>query len=265
MSEPSRTADEGLERFGYRQELRRTLGLFASFGIAFSYVSPVVGVYTLFGYGLATGGPAFLWSLPLVVGGQLLVVLVFSEVAASFPLAGALYQWGRRLVGPRYGFFVGWIYGWALVVTIAAVDFGTAPYLASLLGLPGDRGTLVFLALGFTVVAGLVVTSGALVEVRGVNANALLVAYAVAGIYLSVQAVVIGRLIAAARGWQPDGEFRLGRAGVPVAIAALVYGLLMLVNLCWPRPANEVAGWLPLASALAIVVPGALFALARRS
>ena len=145
MSEPSRRADEGLDRFGYRQELRRTLGLFASFGIAFSYVSPVVGVYTLFGYGLATGGPAFLWSLPLVVGGQLLVVLVF-EVAASFPLAGALYQWGRRLGGPRCGFFVGGIYGWALVVTIAAVDF--APYLASLLGLSGDRGTLVLLALG---------------------------------------------------------------------------------------------------------------------
>ena len=112
----------------------------------------MVGVYTLFGYGLATGGPAFLWSLPLVVGGQLLVVLVFSEVAASFPLAGALYQWGRRLVGPRYGFFVGWIYGWALVVTIAAVDFGAAPYLASLLGLSGDRGTLVFLALGLLLV-----------------------------------------------------------------------------------------------------------------
>ena len=108
------------------------------------------------------------------------------------------------------------------------------------------------------------VTSGAFVEVRGVNANALLVAYAVAGIYLSFQAVVVGRLWAAARGWQPDGEFRLGAASVPVAAAALVYGTSMLVNLCWPRPADDVAGWLPLASALAIVVPGALFAIARR-
>src|SRR5262249_58180030 len=40
----------GVERFGYTQELRRSLGLLASFGIAFSYVSPVVGVYTLFGF-----------------------------------------------------------------------------------------------------------------------------------------------------------------------------------------------------------------------
>ena len=49
-----------------------------------------------------------------------------------------------------------------------------------------------------------------------------------------------------------------------MAIAALVYGLGMLINLCWPRPADEVAGWLPLASAVAIVVPGALLALAHR-
>jgi hypothetical protein len=35
------------------------------------------------------------------------------------------------------------------------------------------------------------------------------------------------------------------------------------VNLCWPRPADAVAGWLTLAAALLILVPGAL--LARRS
>src|SRR6185436_4967497 len=119
---PSHAGDERrLQGLGYAQELKRTLGFFASFGIAFCYVSPVVGVYTLFGYGLSTGGPAFVWGLPIVVGGQALVVLVFSEVAATYPLAGALYQWARRLVGPRYGWFVGWLYGWALIVTIAAV------------------------------------------------------------------------------------------------------------------------------------------------
>jgi hypothetical protein len=47
--------DDQLRGFGYTPELRRSLDLLASFSIAFSYISPVVGVYTLFGYGLATG------------------------------------------------------------------------------------------------------------------------------------------------------------------------------------------------------------------
>ncbi len=143
--------DDDLERLGYKPELARTLDLLASFSIAFSYISPVVGVYTLFGFGLSSGGPAYLWSLPVVVLGQLLVVFVFCELAVEYPLAGALYQWARRLVGPRYGWFVGWIYGWALVITIAAIDLGAAPYLAELLGLPVTRTTTCLLATGLLV------------------------------------------------------------------------------------------------------------------
>ena len=148
MSAPGadRRDDDELERLGYQPELKRTLDLLASFSIAFSYISPVVGVYTLFGFGLSTGGPAYLWSLPVVVLGQLLVVLVFCELAVSYPLAGALYQWARRLVGPRYGWFVGWIYGWALIITIAAIDLGAAPYLAELLGWPVTRASVALLA-----------------------------------------------------------------------------------------------------------------------
>ena len=38
--------------------------IFENFGIAFCYISPVVGVYSLFGYGLSTAGPAFVWGIP---------------------------------------------------------------------------------------------------------------------------------------------------------------------------------------------------------
>jgi len=126
---------EDLKQFGYNPELNRVLGLFANFGVAFTYLSPVVGIYALYAYGLQTGGPRFIWSIPLVVVGQMMVVLVFGELATSYPIAGALYQWARRLIGPAYGWFVGWIYTWALLVTIAAVDYGGAPYLAALLGI----------------------------------------------------------------------------------------------------------------------------------
>jgi amino acid transporter len=115
-------------------------------------------------------------------------------------------------------------------------------------------------AILFTAAVGLLATAATYIDVGAVNANALLVSYAVVGIYLSFQAVVLARLIAGARGWKPDGEYSLGRWGMPVAAAALVYGVAMIVNLCWPRPADAVAGWLTLSAALLILVPGALLA-----
>src|SRR2546429_7031610 len=39
---------EDLARFGYSQELKRSLGLFSSFAVAFSYISPSTGIFTLF-------------------------------------------------------------------------------------------------------------------------------------------------------------------------------------------------------------------------
>ncbi len=145
-----------LEQFGYKQELQRTLKFFSNFGVAFTYLSPVVGFYSLFAFGLQTGGPAFFWGIPIVVAGQLLVVLVFSELAAKYPLAGALYQWARRLMGGGYGWFVGWFYGWALLITITAVDYGGAPYIASALGMAGTQSQLVLITLVMIVIQTLI-------------------------------------------------------------------------------------------------------------
>jgi hypothetical protein len=86
-------------------------------------------------------------------------------------------------------------------------------------------------------------------------------------VYLSFQAVVLARLLAAFRGWKPEvapGRFHLGRVGVPVAVAALLYGVGMIVNLCWPRPVDSPVAWLTLLAALAIAVPGLVIVLSRR-
>ena len=125
---------EQLASFGYKQQLTRALGLWSNFSLGFTYLSPVVGVYTLFAFGLATAGPAFIWTIPIVVAGQMLVVLTFSEIASRYPIAGGIYQWSKHLVGERYGWFAGWYYAVALLVTIAAVAFGAAGYVAALFG-----------------------------------------------------------------------------------------------------------------------------------
>src|SRR6202022_1754869 len=89
-----------LQKFGYRQELRRTLGFLSNFAVAFSYISVSTGTFTLFALGIATGGPAFFWSWPLVAAGQFLIALNFAELASHYPVAGSIYQWSRRLATP---------------------------------------------------------------------------------------------------------------------------------------------------------------------
>ena len=122
-----------LADLGYRQELSRVLSLFDNFSVAFSYLSPMVGVYSLFVLGVGAGGPRYLWLMPLVVAGMLLVALVFGELGSHYPVAGALYQYGKYSVGSAYGWWVGWFYGIALLVTVASVDTGVVPYAADLI------------------------------------------------------------------------------------------------------------------------------------
>ena len=121
-----------LAALGYRQELSRVLSLFDNFSVAFSYLSPMVGIYSLYTLGLGTGGPRYIWTIPIVVGLMMLIALVFGELASEYPLSGALYQYGKFNVSPRYGWFVGWIYGFALLATVASVDSGAVGYVTSL-------------------------------------------------------------------------------------------------------------------------------------
>jgi urea carboxylase system permease len=115
------TDAQDLARFGYKQELRRALGVYSSFAVAFSYISPSTGIFTLFILGLGLAGPAFFWSWPIVVVGQLLVGLNFAEVSSHFPVAGSVYQWSKYLSNRTYAWFTGWIYLFAGVLTVAAV------------------------------------------------------------------------------------------------------------------------------------------------
>ncbi len=63
----------------------------------------------------AMAGPAYLWLTFIPVAGMLFVALVFGELASHYPVAGALFQYSKFSVGPRYGWFVGWFYGFALL------------------------------------------------------------------------------------------------------------------------------------------------------
>src|ERR1700693_5951873 len=111
-----------LAGFGYKQELKRILGVYSSFAVAFSYISPSTGIFALFApIGLAIAGPFFFWSWPLVALGQFIIALNFAEVSSHFPVAGSVYQWTKYLSNRTYAWFTGWIYLFAGVLTVAAV------------------------------------------------------------------------------------------------------------------------------------------------
>src|SRR3954462_10337256 len=131
-SEAGQNEDARLENLGYRPQLNRALGLFSNFAVAFTYLSPMVGIYSLFLLGVAVGGPAYLWLTIIPVVGMLFVALVFGELASHYPVAGALSQYSKFSVGPAYGWFVGWFYGIALLVTVASVDTRVVTYVAAL-------------------------------------------------------------------------------------------------------------------------------------
>ena len=155
-----------LQRFGYRQELRRTLGFLSNFAVAFSYISVSTGTFSLFYLGILAGGPAFFWSWPIVAAGQFLVALNFAELASHFPIAGSIYQWSKRLSGHSLGWFTGWIYFFAGVLTITAVAFTVPiPLLAIFPNIPATilgLNNAVFIALVSIVV-------GTLINVLGVR------------------------------------------------------------------------------------------------
>ncbi|MER6225539.1 amino acid permease [Streptomyces sp. 900105755] len=124
--------DRSLEEFGYRQELHRSLGRYASFAAGFSFISVLTTVFQFFAFGYAFGGPVFFWAWPAVLVGQLLVAACFAELAGRYPISGAIYQWSSRLSNPSFGWFAGWIMVIGQVVVVAAAALALQMVLPAL-------------------------------------------------------------------------------------------------------------------------------------
>lgn len=115
-----------LARFGYEQSLDRTTGRFASFAVAFAFVSIATGIFTTYGAVLNSSGPAGIWTWPIVMVGQLAVALVMGMLASRIPVTGYAYQWMSRLANPVLGWIIGWIAFTFLAVVLVAVDYTIA-------------------------------------------------------------------------------------------------------------------------------------------
>lgn len=190
-----RQDDTVLQNYGYEQVFDRTISKFASFAVAFSFISIATGIFTTYGFVLQSGGPLGIWTWLLVGIGQGAVALVFAALAARIPLSGYSYQWGSRLANPTVGWLLGWLSFSFLSIVVIAVDSTLASQvLPALLGYESTTastqvGTLAVLA----VQALLIVFSTRLTAaVNSVAVVAELVGIVLLGVVLFVVALING-------------------------------------------------------------------------
>lgn len=144
-----------LRALGYEPELKRGLGVFGNVAMGFATISPVVGLYAVAMVGTVVAGPAWVWALPICLAGQCLLLVVYSELAAQYPISGGAYQWTRRLVGPSYAWLTGWLALFGALVANTTIAYLAAPWLYALIGVVPTQLQLVGAAAGFVVVCAL--------------------------------------------------------------------------------------------------------------
>jgi amino acid transporter len=133
-----------LHALGYAQELRREMSGFSNFAISFTIISILSGTLTLYGTGMAYGGPVEeAWGWPIVSIFVIIVGLGMAEIASRYPTAGGLYYWASKLGGPMWGWFTGWFNLIGQIAITAGIDYGAAVFADALLNLlwPGTFGT----------------------------------------------------------------------------------------------------------------------------
>ena len=158
----SESDQQVMATFHYKQELRRTIRLFGSFAVAFSFISITTGIFLNYSLVLDGAGPAGFWTWPIVTIGQLLVALVFAELAGRMPLTGYSYQWVTRLAGPGWGWFTGWVAVCFLIIVVPSVDHALASVIGYVAGV--DESSL-----WLKVIVCVTMVTQALIHVLGVR------------------------------------------------------------------------------------------------
>lgn len=188
----------GMDDFGYKESLDRSLGKFASFAAGVSYISILTGTFQLFYFGFGTAGPAYLWSWPAVFVGQLCVALCFMELAAKYPVAGSVYNWAKLLGRRIVGWSAGWLMLTASIVTLAAVALAlqlNLPRIWSGFQIIGDGSGATDFAANAVLLGAILIAITTTINALGVRLMAMINS---AGVFIElIAAVLIAILLAA--------------------------------------------------------------------
>jgi len=97
-----------IEKFGYKQELKRSLTLtdLVVYGMIFMIPIAPFGVY-----GYVNAEAPGMVPLAYVIGmlAMLFTALSYGSMARAFPIAGSVYSYAQRGLNPHVGFIAGWL------------------------------------------------------------------------------------------------------------------------------------------------------------
>jgi amino acid transporter len=185
----ARSDQEDLRRFGYGQELFRSMGGFSNFAISFSIISILTGAVTLYGYGLEMGGPLEMtlgW--PVATLFTLTVAASMAELCSAYPTAGAMYHWAADLGGPGAGWFVAWLNIFGLIAAQAGINYSCGQFILPFLNVASTSRNLLLMFAFILITQGLLNHYGVkLVAIL----NDLSVTVHVAGVFILVAALLV--------------------------------------------------------------------------
>ncbi|MDT7561638.1 MAG: hypothetical protein QOE32_5217, partial [Pseudonocardiales bacterium] len=102
------TADDDLARYGYRQELKRSLrfGDLLVYGLIFMVPIAPFGIF-----GSVYQGSGGMVALAYLVGmvAMMFTASSYTQMSRAFPMAGSVYTYAGRGISPPIGFLAGWV------------------------------------------------------------------------------------------------------------------------------------------------------------
>src|SRR5882724_194135 len=98
---------EGVEAFGYKQELKRSLSLsdLLIYGLVFIVPGAPIAVYGIV-FNASHGMVPLVYLVGLVA--MLFTALSYMAMSRAIPVAGSVYAYAAHALGPAAGFFAGW-------------------------------------------------------------------------------------------------------------------------------------------------------------
>jgi APA family basic amino acid/polyamine antiporter len=132
-----------------QRTLKRSIGLWSAVAIN---IGAIIGGGIFVVIGIVAGYAGSAMIISMVIAGIIayLTASSFVKLTAWQPVEGSVYEYGRQLVSPYFGFLTGWMWIVSNTFTGAAVSLGFAYYLTSVFpGLPSNIVAAI-LCLSFT-------------------------------------------------------------------------------------------------------------------
>jgi len=134
----------------YNARLRPQLKMFDAVATGLAAILGA-GIFSVIAPAAKIAGPALIISFALGAFIALCNALSSAQLAAVFPRSGGTYEFGRRMLGPWWGFSAGWMFLVANTVGPGAIAIAFGGYLNAAIGVVPARTAAVAVALAWTI------------------------------------------------------------------------------------------------------------------